>query len=103
MVKKYTKERDYQRDLIKKLKDIFPQAIIMKTDANHIQGIPDLLILNGSKWASLEVKVSENASVRPNQSSFVDTMNKMSYSSFIYPENEGRVLDELQRTLRFSR
>lgn len=35
---------------------IFPGCIVMKTDPNYIQGIPDLLILWNDKWATLEVK-----------------------------------------------
>lgn len=95
-------ERDFQRNLIKELKDIFVGCIIMKNDSSYIQGIPDLLILYKDKWAALEVKKSETASHRPNQEYYVDKMDEMSYASFIYPENKEVVLDELQQTL-FSR
>ena len=60
-------ENKFQAKLIKKLKEIFPGCIVMKSDSSYIQGIPDLLILFGSKWASLECKKSANASKRPNQ------------------------------------
>ena len=95
-------ERDFQRNLIKELKDIFVGCIIMKNDSSYIQGIPDLLILYKDRWAALEVKKSATASHRPNQEYYVDKMNEMSYASFIYPENKEDVLDELQQTL-FSR
>lgn len=95
-------ERDFQRNLIKELKDIFVGCIIMKNDSSYIQGIPDLLILYKDKWAALEVKKSATASHRPNQEYYVDKMDEMSYASFIYPENKEDVLDELQQTL-FSR
>lgn len=95
-------ERDFQRNLIKELKDIFVGCIIMKNDSSYIQGIPDLLILYKDKWAALEVKKSATASHRPNQEYYVDKMDEMSYASFIYPENKEVVLDELQQTL-FSR
>ena len=97
------KESQFQSNLIKKIKQIFPDSIVMKTDPNYKQGIPDLLILNGNRWASLEVKRSANAKKQPNQSEYVEKMNKMSYSSFIYPENEQEVLDELQRSLQTRR
>ena len=95
-------ERDFQRNLIKELKDIFVGCIIMKNDSSYIQGIPDLLILYKDRWAALEVKKSATASHRPTQEYYVDKMDEMSYASFIYPENKEVVLDELQQTL-FSR
>ena len=45
-------ESKFQADLVKELKTIFPEAIISKFDVR--QGFPDLLILNGKKWAALE-------------------------------------------------
>lgn len=93
-------ERDFQSKLIKELKLMFPGCIVMKNDANYIQGIPDLLILYNNKWASLECKKNGRASRQPNQEYYVKKMNDMSYSSFIYPENKKEVLDELQRAFR---
>ena len=98
-------ERDFQAKLIKELKSKFPGSIVMKNDSSHIQGIPDLTILYKDKWATLECKRSEaeylkEAGKRPNQERYVERMNKMSFSRFIYPENKEEVLDDLQRTLR---
>lgn len=92
-------ERDFQAKLIKELKQIFEGCIIMKNDSSYIQGIPDLLILFRDRWAALEVKKSSVASHRPNQEYYVDLMNRMSYASFIYPENKEEVLYELQQAL----
>ena len=89
-------ERDYQKKLVKKLQATFPGCIVLKNDAQLKQGIPDLLVLYNDKWAALEVKKSANASHRPNQDSKVQTMNDMSYASFIYPENEELVFSELK-------
>lgn len=89
-------ERDYQRKLIKKLKDKFPGCLIVKNDAQLKQGIPDLLILYKDKWVALEVKVSETAHHQPNQDIYVERMNEMSYASFIFPENEEKVFKELE-------
>lgn len=93
-------ERDFQKKLIKKLKAMFPGCIVLKNDPNYIQGIPDLLVLVADKWFSLEVKKSKTASKRPNQGYYVDKMNKMSFSRFIYPENEKEVLDELSKSFK---
>ncbi len=96
-------ENKFQADLIDDLEDLFPDAIITKLDANHIQGIPDLLILKGKKWAVLECKRSETAPFRPNQEYYVEKMNNMSFAAVIYPENKKEVLDELQSALRSGR
>lgn len=89
------KESHFQSNLKKKIKRQYPDAIIFKEDSSDIQGIPDLLILNKDKWASLECKKSEHEPHQPNQDYYVDKMNDMSFSRFIFPENEEEVLDEL--------
>lgn len=95
-----SKEGKFQSDLKKKLRSKFPGCFITKLDPNDIQGVPDLLILWNDKWAVLECKRSANAPHRPNQDYYVNMLNEMSYSAFIFPENEEVVLDELQQALR---
>lgn len=92
------KESKFQRDLKKELKQMFPGCIVTKMDSGDIQGIPDLLILYKNKWATLENKRSANASKRPNQEYYVNKMNEMSFSRFIYPENKEEVLNDLRKT-----
>lgn len=89
-------ENKFQAKLIKKLKNLYPECIVMKNDPTYIQGIPDLLILHKNKWASLECKKSANARHQPNQDYYVGKMNDMSFSSFICPENEDEVLAQLR-------
>lgn len=91
------KESAYQAKLIKRIKKRYPGCYVLKNDANYIQGIPDLLILYGDKWAMLEVKVSKDASHQPNQDFWVSQFNKRSFASFIYPENEEEVFDGLDK------
>ena len=88
-------ENKFQANLIKKIKKQYPDCVVMKNDSSYIQGIPDLLVLNRDKWASLECKKSANARHQPNQDYYVDKMNKMSFSRFIFPENENEILEEL--------
>ena len=90
------KENEFQRKLKKEIKNMFPGCIVTKLDPGDIQGIPDLLILYKNKWATLENKRNENADHQPNQDYYVDKMNKMSFSRFIYPENKDKVLQELK-------
>ena len=92
------KESKLQSDLIKEIKGTFKGCIVTKLDPRYKQGIPDLLILYEDKWATLECKKSQKESHRPNQDYYVNEMNKMSFSSFIYPENEEEVLNEMERS-----
>lgn len=90
-------ESKYQKELIRKLQDIFVGCIVVKNDPNYIQGIPDLLILYKDKWAALECKRNCKASHRPNQDYYVLKMEEMSFAAFIFPENEEFVLNRLKR------
>jgi hypothetical protein len=90
------KENSFQAKLIKDIKNMFDGCMVTKLDSGHIQGIPDLLVLYEDKWATLECKRNENAIRQPNQDYYVDRMNEMSFSRFIYPENRDQVLDELK-------
>lgn len=96
-------ESNFQSKLIKKLKVIFPGCIVLKNDATYIQGVPDLLILYENKWAALECKRSAESSHRPNQDYYIGVMNDMAYASFIYPENEQEVLNELSNAFGVNR
>lgn len=95
-----TDEGKFKADLVEELRELFPEAIITYLDPTHIQGLPDIIILYGDRWATLEAKKSKTASHRPNQDYYVDLMNSMSYSSFIYPENREEIIYELQQSLR---
>ena len=88
-------ENRFKTKLVNELEDMFPGCIILHMDPNEYQGIPDLLILYKNTWAALEGKKSAKASIRPNQTYYVDLMDNMSYAAFIYPENKDEVLDEL--------
>ena len=90
------RESKFQSNLKKELKEMFPGCIVTKLDSGDIQGIPDLLILYKNRWATLENKKNEKASKQPNQEYYVDKMNEMSFSRFIYPENKDKVLNELK-------
>ena len=88
-------ENQYQAGLIKRLKKRFPGCEVLKNDPSYIQGMLDLTLLFGPCWATLEVKDSANAAQRPNQAYYVEKHRDMSFSAFIYPENEEEVLTAL--------
>jgi hypothetical protein len=96
-------EKDYQHYLIKKLESILPGCLVIKNDPTYVQGIPDLIILYKDSWAMLEVKTHADAPIRPNQNYYVDMLNGMSFSAFIFPENEEEVLDALQSAFGITR
>ena len=91
-------ESGFQDRLIKELKELFPGCMVFKMD--QIQGIPDLLVLYGNTWFSLENKRSERAKRQPNQEYYVGLMNKMSFSRFICPESNEEVLNDLCKTFK---
>lgn len=89
-------EATYQNKLITNLKKRFPGCFILKNDPEEYQGIPDLLILFGAHWAVLEVKLSSNSRVQPNQEHYIKLFNDLSFGAFICPENEKQVLQDLE-------
>lgn len=91
-------ESGFQDRLISTLEAMFPGCMVFKMD--QFQGLPDILILFGKKWASLECKKHSTAKRQPNQPYYVDLMNRMSFSRFICPENKEEVLNELQRSFK---
>lgn len=71
----------------------------MKNDAGHNQGIPDLTILYGGRYALLECKRDATAPTRPNQQWYVDRVNEFGgFARIIFPENKEAVLHELERS-----
>jgi hypothetical protein len=91
-------ESGFQDKLKKELEKLFPGCMVFKMD--QIQGIPDLLVLYGKTWFSLECKKFTRAKKQPNQEYYVGLMNKMSFSRFISPENKEEVLHELCKTFK---
>lgn len=95
------RENTFQAALIKELHLMFPGCMVLKNDANYIQGIPDLLILFENRWAALEVKAGNTkARYEANQEYYIQKLNEMSYATTITPQNREQVLDELQFALQ---
>ena len=92
-------ERTFQSKVIKELKKKFKDSIVLKLDAGYIQGIPDILILKGNRWAALEIKRGDKYKCQPNQKYYIERMNNMSFARIVTPENWKEVLNELQSAL----
>ena len=88
-------ERAFQPRVIVRIKQLYPNAIILKNDANLFQGIPDLSIFYKDKWAMLETKTS--SVYRPNQKYWLDILDDMSFARKITPSNIGEVINEIQK------
>lgn len=88
-------ESSFQKDLMDRIREMFPGCMILKNDSGYIQGIPDWTILYRGKWAVLECKREKSAKKQPNQPYYVELLDNMSFSRFVYPENEDEVLRAL--------
>ena len=97
------RENKFQAGLIKELRERLPGCVVLKNDPEYIQGIPDLLILYGDKWAALECKRSKNAHHQPKLNYYVEKLGSMSYANFIFPENREEILNEVFEALRPTR
>jgi hypothetical protein len=93
------RESSYQSHIVKLIKVLFPDCVILKNDSGYLQGVPDLLILHNDRWAMLEVKASADSPEQPNQLFWVTQFNEMSFAAFIFPENESEVIDALYTAL----
>ena len=94
------KESKFQAKLIIDIKARFPGCIVLKNDAEYIQGFPDLTILYGNHWAVLETKRASDSPHQPNQDYYILKTTEMSFGRFIFPENKEEVLNELQSAFR---
>ena len=90
-------ESKFQKELMDEIRKRYPGCVIMKNDSGYIQGFPDWTVFYKNKWAVLEVKKEKNAKKQPNQPYYVDKLNDMSFSRFVYPENKEEVLEELDK------
>ena len=93
-------ESKFQKELIDEIKREYPGCIILKNDPDYIQGFPDWTILWEDKWAVLEAKRAMNSRKQPNQEHYVEKLDNMSFSRFVYPENKEEVLNELRKTFK---
>lgn len=93
-------ESKFQKELMTEIQNLYPGCVILKNDPNYIQGFPDWTIFYKNKWAVLEAKRDKNARRQPNQDYYVDRLNNMSFSRFVYPENKDEVLRELEQVFK---
>jgi len=93
-------ESAFQAKLVRRLRRLFPGCVILKNDSGYQQGIPDLVIFFGDRYAMLEVKPRMPQGpddFEPNQEYFIALFDEMSFGACIYPENEREVIRDLQQ------
>lgn len=96
-------ESKFQKDFLDKVKRRYPGCIALKNDSGYIQGFPDWTLLYKDKWAVLEMKKERGASKQPNQEYYVDMLNNMSFSRFVFPENQEEVFEDLDTFFKHKR
>lgn len=94
---KIKKESKFQSALIKRIYEMYPEAIVLKNDPNYRQGIPDLIVLYRDKYAMLECKRDESSSHQPNQLYYIKMFSRYTVASFVYPQNVEEILNEIQK------
>lgn len=97
------REGAFQAEIIKDLEKRFPGCVVLKNDCNYLQGIPDLSVFYGPRWAVLECKRSAHEPYGANQEYYLDLLDEMSFASMICPENKEEILHALQRSFASSR
>ena len=97
------RESKFQKDFIDEAMKRYPGCIAIKNDPCYIQGFPDWTILYEDKWAVLEMKKERGAKKQPNQEYYVDKLNKMSFSRFVFPENKEEVFEDLDALFKRKR
>lgn len=88
-------ETQYRKELEDKIKQALPGCFVLRNPCTEYQGIPDLTVFYGPRWAMLEIKISSTAAFQPNQEYYINWMNDMAFCDVIYPENEQTVLGKL--------
>jgi hypothetical protein len=88
-------ESKFQKEFIDEAKVRYPGCVALKNDSSYIQGFPDWTLLYKNKWAVLEMKKERGARKQPNQEYYVNMLDGMSFSRFVFPENKDEVFKEL--------
>ena len=90
-------ESGFKKKFLDNLEIRFPGIVIVQTDPTNFLSFPDIILLYGNRWAALETKRNTKARKQPNQPHWIRELNDMSYASFLSPENQQEVLDELEQ------
>ena len=96
-----TPEGGFKKNLIDRIEKEYPDCIVTKLETDYKEGLPDVIVLYKDRWATLETKKNKAEVTKPRknkmqQDYYVATMDEMSFSRYVYPENQEEVLNELR-------
>lgn len=90
------RENCFQSRVIKDIKKMLPNCIVIPNNGNYIQGFPDVTVFGNHKYAMLECKRGEHEKHQPNQDFYISKFGRMAFGRFIFPENKKEVLNDLK-------
>jgi hypothetical protein len=96
-------EKKFEKDVVQNLLRLYPGAYVIKTNANHIQGFPDRIMLYYNFWVAFDTKRHAKSSRQPNQEFYIRALDKLSMAMFVSPENESEFYHGIQRALEARR
>lgn len=94
------READFQKTIIKWLRDKGCLVIKYQQNATTRASIPDILFLKEGFWGAIEVKKSKTSKFQPGQKEMVSKMNEMSWAKVVWPENWKESQKELGEILK---
>ena len=91
-------EASFKKQFLKKIEERLPYLDLDFIEpSTRKRSLPDIFVIGPICWAALEFKRSQDSNHQPNQDYHVERFNEKGYATFVYPENEGEVLDALER------
>lgn len=95
------RENRYQRGVVERFHREWDRPIVLKNDANLIQGIMDLTVVLPNLVAFIEVKRSDDEPFQPNQEYYLARTDEMGhFTAVICPQNEEEVFRALHAASR---
>lgn len=94
------READFQSKVIRWLRREGCFVWKCKQDATTQRGVSDLFFCYEGFYGFLEIKAYKGAKFQAGQKEFVEKMDAWSYARVVYPENWGKIQEELKEILQ---
>lgn len=96
-------EKDFETQVVSNLQKRYPGSFVIKVNPHFIQGFPDRIFLYYNFWAAFDTKIAANSQKQPNQTYYIETLDKLSFATFVHPDNEMEFYNDIQRALEVRR